>query len=254
MRKILYALRFLTILPIPYKQDEDIVQVARSLALFPLIGLLIGAILWGTARGGMLMFSPLTTGFLLMAVSLILTGGLHLDGLSDLADGLGGGRTRESRLEIMKDSRIGAFGALTLIVFLLMKGLFFFEFLSNSGGDKFLLLLLPPLWARGFVVLIIKTFPPARPEGLGDFVRKNARLRHVLFALSLTVAATGGICYFCGLIYPALLLLILIPIMLIPAAIISRNLGGLTGDCYGALIEGCELAGIFFLILGGKLL
>ena len=173
MKKILYALRFMTVIPIPYKQDEDMTAVARSLAWFPLVGALIGTVLWGTARLFLLFLSPLTSAFLVTASSLILTGGLHLDGLSDLADGLGGGTDRERRLEIMKDSRIGAFGALALIVFLILKGLFFSELLQNLPAEELFLLILPPLWARSFAVIIIKSFPTARPGEWGIFSRKT---------------------------------------------------------------------------------
>jgi len=254
VKKFLYALRFLTVIPLPYRQDEDMTDVARSHALFPLIGFLLGLILWGTAKLSLLIFSPLTTGFLLMIASLIMTGGLHLDGLSDLADGLGGGRDRESRLEIMKDSRIGAFGALTLIGFLLVKGLFFRELLSRLEGTSLLLLVLPPLWARGFAVLIIRVFPSARPGGMGDFFQKSARPIDLISAMILTAGLSTALLIIAGQIVLLTLLPVLFLLMLIPAGRINRLLAGLTGDCYGALIEGAELLSLFLLILGTEFL
>jgi adenosylcobinamide-GDP ribazoletransferase len=254
MKQLLYALRFLTIIPIPYKQDEDMVQVGRSLSCFPFVGLFIGILLWGMTRLALLVFSPLTAGFTVMILSLIVTGGLHLDGLSDLADGLGGGRDREQKLEIMKDSRIGAFGALSLIGFLLLKGLFLMELIQGSSPSILIFLILPPLWARGIAVVLIKIFPPARPGGMGDFFRKNARTTDVLIALAITIGLTLLTSYFTAIYYLPLLIPFLLLLMLIPSALISRILGGLTGDCYGALIEGAELGGIFLLILGKVLL
>jgi adenosylcobinamide-GDP ribazoletransferase len=251
MKKFLYALRFMTIIPLPYKQDENMTDVARSLALFPLIGGLIGLLLWATGLLSGLLFSSLTTGFVVMIVSMIITGGLHLDGLSDLADGLGGSRNRERRLEIMKDSRIGAFGALTLIGFLLLKGLFMGELI---GGGQVLWLILPPLWARFFGVLVIKTFPTARPDGMGDFFQKNARpvdlVVAALLALTITWAVTlpslpWEIPFLLLLVY----LFLVVFVMMIPAMIINKILNGLTGDCYGALIEGTELASLLSLII-----
>ena len=249
MKKILYALRFMTVIPIPYKQDEDMTAVARSLAWFPLVGALIGTVLWGTARLFLLFFSPLTSAFLVTAASLILTGGLHLDGLSDLADGLGGGRDREIRLEIMKDSRIGAFGALTLIIFLILKGLFFFELLQNLSVNELFLLILPPLWARSFAVIIIKSFPTARPGGMGDFLQKNAGPAQLASALIQVMILTGLSAWMLHApLLPAVMVLLFL-VMLIPAAVINRMLKGLTGDCYGALIELSELLSLFLLIL-----
>jgi adenosylcobinamide-GDP ribazoletransferase len=254
VKKFLYALRFLTVIPLPYRQDEDMTDVARSHALFPLIGFLLGLILWGAAELSLLIFSPLTTGFLLMIASLLMTGGLHLDGLSDLADGLGGGRDREKRLEIMKDSRIGAFGALTLIGFLLVKGLLFWELLSRLEGTSLLLLVLPPLWARGFVVLIIRIFPSARPGGMGEFFQKSARPADLITAVILTAGLSALILITSGQIVQLALLPMLFLVMLIPAGRINKLLIGLTGDCYGALIEGSELLSLFLLILGTAIL
>ena len=251
MKKVLYALRFMTVIPLPYKQNENMTDVARSLSLFPLIGGLIGLILWGASLVSINIFSSLTSGFVIMVISMIITGGLHLDGLSDLADGLGGSRDREKRLEIMKDSRIGAFGALTLIGFLLLKGLFMGE-LIQSG--KILWLLLPPVWARFFGVLVIKTFPTARPDGMGDFFQKNARPIDLVMAAMTTLLITWAVTFpAMPWEIPFLLLLIylflIIFIMMIPALIINKMLNGLTGDCYGALIEGAELVSLLCLII-----
>lgn len=250
MKKILYALRFITVIPLPYKQEEDMTDVARSLAYFPLIGALLGLLLWGTAELAGLLFSTLTAGFCLMAASIILTGGLHLDGLSDLADGLGGGMTREKRLEIMKDSRIGAFGALTLIGFLILKGLFYGELLAAAGDGSVAVLILVPLWARFFGVIAILSFPTARPGGLGDFFRKSARPIDGVFAGLQTLLITGAIIRLTPLpwlLLPALTALI--PMMMIPAAVFKRMLGGLTGDCYGALMELAEALGIVLILI-----
>lgn len=250
MKQLLYALRFLTILPLPYAQGEDMKKVASSLTFFPLVGAILGLGLWGGAELFDLVFSPLTTGFFLMILSIILTGGLHLDGLSDLADGLGGGSDREKRLEIMKDSRIGAFGALTLIAFLIGKGLLLGElWVDLRISQTTYLLIIPPLWARSFGVIMIKTFPTARPDGMGDFFQKNASKTSLILALAMALGATFFLLSWQGLI----LFLLTVVFMMLPALSIHSQLKGLTGDCYGALIEGAELATLLALVISLRL-
>ncbi len=116
------ALQFLTRLPVRVPEPWPEGALARSVAMFPLIGLLIGAV-------GALAFTiaiwlglpPALAAVLAVAVQILLTGGLHEDGLADLADGFGGGRTREEKLEIMRDSTLGSFGVIALILALLAR-------------------------------------------------------------------------------------------------------------------------------------
>jgi len=237
MKRLLYALRFLTILPLPYHQGEDMKAVGRSVAVFPLAGLFIGAVLAGLSLAFRQVFSPGTSGILILVFWVILTGGLHLDGLSDLADGLGGGRTREDKLAIMKDSRVGAFGVLALVCVLLLKGRLLSDLVLIPAPGMVRVLLFVPTAARGILAGVIFAFPNARPGGMGSFFKENARKREAAAALLLAAAAAWLALGLAGIFLAAGAFLL----CLAAGAVISRILGGLTGDGYGALCEGAEL-------------
>ena len=112
---------FLTIFPVSHNMDRDPRNVSNSRAFYPAVGLLMGLILVGVEEASSRLFSePLTAAFLVAAM-VIVTRGLHLDGLMDVFDGVFGGFTRERRLEIMRDSRVGAFGVVGGMTVLLLK-------------------------------------------------------------------------------------------------------------------------------------
>jgi len=229
IRKLVYALRFMTILPIPWRENEDLVQVSRSSSMFPLVGLFIGALLWLTGQAGSYFFSESATAFLQTTMWVLLTGGLHLDGLSDTFDGLGCRRDREKTLEVMKDSRLGAFGALSLILQVGLKFVFIQE-LNRLGP---LLILIPPVTGRWGQLISIYSFPSARKDGMGRFFREHIRHLEVFFGLICTVVICLWLMSWTGLV---LLILHGVFVYLISLAI-SRKLGGLTGDVYGLVCE-----------------
>lgn len=239
MKKMLYAFRFLTILPLPWKEGEDMVDVARSAAFFPFVGLVIGLILVGLISLLTIPFSPWVTAILTLISWVILTGGLHLDGLTDLFDSFGG-QTTEDRLRIMKDSSIGSFGAITLVLVLLFKLILLREFISSGFGFT---LLLVPMWARMIQLLSIRFFPSARPGGMGDFFKTSLRERDWVVPLLIVIPLTwylGGVSF----------LIFMIPVFVTVFLFIlwiNRLLGGLTGDCYGAICELTECLGLLIL-------
>ena len=243
MMKLLYAIRFLTIIPIPYKQDEDLVSVARSTICFPLVGLLIGALLYAAALSYQV-FNSAVTAAVCLTVWAVITGGLHIDGLCDLADGLGGGKTAERRLEIMKDSRAGAFGVIAVVLLLILKWALLQQLIETG---RLVLMIASPVAARWIILNFMLIFPPARKNGMGVFFRQHARPAEPLLAgvySLLLLWAAGGI-YAVGACIAAAALMI-------PAArLISRALGGLTGDVYGSLTESGE---VLFLIIAQILL
>ena len=116
------ALRFLSILPIPGKAQATDKQLGRSTAWYPVVGVLLGALLFASAYLVTRLWSALPAAFLCLAVWTVFTRGLHLDGLADSFDGIGGSADRQQRLEIMKDSRIGVFGVLAVAIVLISSG------------------------------------------------------------------------------------------------------------------------------------
>jgi len=182
---------------------------------------------------------PLPAALLALAVSVLLTGAMHEDGLADVADGLGGGATREQKLEIMRDSRIGAYGVVALVLTLGLRAAFLSE-LPVEG----LIAHLAGLGAlsRSFLPALMLTLPPARAEGLGQSAGANARPAQVLMGLGL--AGVIGIATLADFLHVA-------AIMAAAAAGIGllarRQIGGFTGDVLGTANTASDLAGLALL-------
>lgn len=242
MRGFLIAATFLTRLPFPSPADVSQEEFTASQRYYPLVGLLIGLILTGSALFLQRFYPPIVIAALLLIEELLLTGGIHMDGYMDSMDALWSARTPERMLEIMKDSRVGAFGALSAIALLLLK----FTLLA-SLGSVFPLSILPflimPVLSRWMFLIGVLYYPYARKAGLGQGFHESSLKKPWLFifegllclALSIYFLSWAGLV---GFIIPFLFLLIF-------TRKVSHLLGGLTGDLYGASIE---LAEILFLI------
>jgi adenosylcobinamide-GDP ribazoletransferase len=239
--ELVHALRFLTRLPIPFARTLDMPPLHQSMRMFPLAGALIGAF---TALllllGDLAQIPPLLAGVLAAALGLLLTGALHEDGLADTADGLGGGKSRERRLEIMRDSRIGSYGTLALIVATAARSICYAD-----------LMVLPPLallavlasceaFSRAMMVDLLWATPPARRDGLSVHAGQPSRgvtifavgtgilitlgagslttFENAILALGLGLAATAGMRWFA-----------------------MRLIGGQTGDICGAAQVLCSI-------------
>lgn len=231
------ALRFLTILPLPGEAEVPEQVLGRSTAWFPLVGALLGAVLAAVGTAAALLWSPFAAHLLAVAAWATLTRGLHLDGLADSADGLGGGTTREKKLAIMKDSRIGTFGVLAVVFLLALK----FAFLGSLGNLALWRALVPAAaLARWAVLLAIFAFPAALPSGLAGRFKRCCRWPQLVIG-TLTAAAVA---YFFlgawGLAVQGLLGLA----ALLWSLWVRKALGGHTGDTYGALCEAGEAAAL----------
>jgi adenosylcobinamide-GDP ribazoletransferase len=234
----LRALGFLTILPSP-RLESTPEDLGRSSGWFPFAGALLGSLL-AAAHAGLALLLPATAAAAFSAVLwAFLTRGLHLDGLADTFDGIGGGYGRESRLAIMKDSRLGAFGGIAVASALVLKT----SLLAGAGRTEGLqALFLAPVLGRWAILFAMRLFPSARPGGMGDLFRKGCTNRCLLLGTVVTVlfaTAAGGM--------TGLLLLALVPLFtLLFSRWLASLLGGLTGDSYGAV---CELSEILSLCL-----
>lgn len=245
MKKLIYALRFMTVIPIKWKEGEDLGEVARSLSLFPLVGLILGLSHWGVYLLFITFFSPLFTSVALVVWWIFITGGLHLDGLADTADGVWGATTKERRLEIMKDSRTGVFGVITLISYLFLKTAALNEVFTLHSDSIFSVLICAPIMGRWISVFSIYLFPSAREEGLGIFFKENIAIKELLISLFLTIVFLS----FSGGIHALITLLLITGLSYGFAHFFRSKLGGLTGDVYGTLCEVAELLTILALIL-----
>ena len=236
------ALAFLTVLPVGRNLPCDASRLARSMALFPAVGLLLGLLLAVSNWALQLLLPPLVVAPLVVLLLIRLTGALHLDGLADLADGLAGGRDRESRLRIMKDCRIGAIGAVALIMALLLKVAAIY---SLPPAVQSATLVLMPASGRWLQVLLSALCNYARPEGgtAGAFVDNVGEPQALFASLTLVVAALilfglTGLWLLLGLAVLAFWLL----------RHLERQLGGVTGDALGAATEIAELATLLLVL------
>jgi adenosylcobinamide-GDP ribazoletransferase len=225
------ALTFLTILPVPWKGSSS--QPGRIFAFFPLVGALIGIIVYLIAS---IPFLPRDlVSFLALLGWASLTGGLHLDGFADACDGLLTTGPPERRLEIMKDPRAGSWAVVSLVLLLLGKWVALRGLLPN-------LAILPPILGRWTMVLAVACFPLARTSGTAAYFSTGFHQTQWMIA---TLLAVGSAALFGwrGLL-SALISALTAGIGGRWAA--ARLGGGLTGDVYGGM---CELVELLCLIV-----
>lgn len=235
----LAALEFLTPFRLRSGSEKDAAVIGRSSACFPAAGAILGLALLGLDRLLALALSSAAVDALLVAALALFSGGLHLDGLADSADGLFGGRTPERRLEIMRDSRTGSFGAVALILVLLLQWSALTSLVSpwRDAG-----LILFPALGRCAMVVALAGFPYARPQGLGVLFRRYAwpwpALVATFSSLVLSILLFGG----SGVALWGAAILLSLGL----GTWMRSRLGGLTGDSYGAI---CELTQVLVLLL-----
>ncbi|MFA7383286.1 MAG: adenosylcobinamide-GDP ribazoletransferase [Desulfurivibrionaceae bacterium] len=233
------AIAFLTILPVRLPAELPGDGLKRSAAFFPLAGWLIGGFLAG---GGWLLawfgLPPLVSAVLLVALGAWLTRGLHLDGLADLLDGLGGGQNPAQRLAIMKDSATGAFGVIGLVLLLCLKIACLASLLINGGEHFFFVLFAAPVTARWPMAALACGGQYPRAAGTGHaFVGKvdSGELALGLFLLAPLIwwSWSAALIIFGAAMLPALWLRVKA----------TKALGGVTGDVLGASCELGEACG-----------
>lgn len=233
MSGLLLAARYLTIVPLPGRSPGDIHGLGRAAAWFPVIGAGLGLVLIGVDHLTTWLFPPLLAALLTVTAWKLLTGGLHLDGLADCLDGLGG-RDAEHRLAIMRDSRIGALGAVGLILFLLLEIAGVAEL---AASVRWRTLLAAPVIARAVPPLLARLFAAARSDGHGAAFRaglgSGAVAVAVVVALVTGTAALGPV----GSVAAVLAMLVALAI----GRGMARRLAGITGDVLGAAVETAEL-------------
>ena len=240
MNDLLKAMSLLTIAPVRPRWDDG-APLGRAMAAYPLVGLGIGGALaaWAWWLGWLMAGNEALAGTraaLIVIAWVALSGGLHLDGWGDACDGLLSAVDRERRLEILRDPRMGSFGVIGIVLLLLLKA----ATVSAVHGGALLALI--PMLGRWGIVLAAYRWPSARPGGMGDRFRQGLGRQQVALA-SLTVVVVAILAVWLRMIAP-LALGMAILVALVSTEILARfaagRLGGLTGDIYGAIVEGVE--------------
>jgi adenosylcobinamide-GDP ribazoletransferase len=231
MISILAAFQFLTIIPTMFRRPFTSEELGRAVGCFPVVGLALGAIFFGAHRVLRTVLPPQLNAALILIIWITLTRALHFDGFLDTCDGLFGGFTPVKRLEIMRDSRVGAFAVTGGGLLLITKYSAILTLSTFSG------LLLAPILGRWVLVMAIFFFPYARQQGLGREMKDNIHWLQVFLATGFTVLAVWYIAEWTGL----LALGIAGTSLWITAKYFLHLIPGLTGDSYGALCELTEL-------------
>ncbi len=227
MNSFLIAFQLLTIIPLSHSFSASDKQIGYSAVFYPLIGLLIGGAL---ALSAMLMmaFPVHIASALVLILWVLLTGGLHLDGLADCADAwVGGLASKQRSLEIMKDPAAGPVAVVVLILLLLLKWAIIHHLIQQQA---FYILVFTPMLGRLAIVLLMQSSDYIRPAGMAEVLvanfprtaAKNLSLVCLLIAL-----------FFLGIYAIAIMLMILLAIRYQA----KKRLGGVTGDVYGAAVE-----------------
>jgi adenosylcobinamide-GDP ribazoletransferase len=236
MFSLLAAFQFLTIIPAVVRRAFTAQELGHAVGYFPLVGLALGGVLYGLGSGLQLIFPTQVVAIFVLAAWLLLTRALHFDGFLDTCDGLFGGFTPERRLEIMRDSRVGAFGVAGGGLLLLAKYAAIVSLPHLSG------LLLAPVMGRWVLSIAIFAYPYAREKGMGRDMKDNVQWSQGIIATTITLLAGW---FFAG--WAGLLAFALAGFMLwLGAGFILRRIPGLTGDSYGALCEITELTILLF--------
>jgi adenosylcobinamide-GDP ribazoletransferase len=232
----LTAVQFLLISPAFIKRAFTARELGAAVGFYPLVGLILGGILLAANYLLTLFMPPLVRLALILALWVILTGALHLDGFLDACDGLLGGYTPESRLEIMRDERVGAFALAGGILLLLIK----FSALSAITPITPALLLAPVLGRWGMAIALV-AFPYARPQGLGREVKDNATRRQAVLATVFALVISLAVAWWWADWRVLLTFAAAALVVWVGAKYTLRRIPGLTGDIYGALNEIIEV-------------
>lgn len=238
MKRFLIALQFLTVLPIKIKSEIAEEDFGRSLLYFPVVGTLIGLVLSGVTLLLGFLPNPVVC-MLILIISIVITGGIHLDGLADTCDGFYGPRPKEKILAIMRDSRAGVMGVIGIFCLLSLK---FTLIVSTPKNVLWKLLILMTAFARWSQILACYTSNYAREEGKAKYFVEYDSKKELLVGGIFTVVLFLLLLKSEGVI---LLVLSLVPILLF-INYIKRKIGGMTGDTIGAISEIAEVAVLFF--------
>ncbi len=234
MRPVRDAVAFLTRIPVSDGRPVTAEDLSRAALWFPAVGLLVGGVLGGVRLLGDLALAPGPSTLLALLAAILVTGGFHEDGLADAADAAGAHVSRERKLEILRDSRVGTYGSLAVVLPLLLA----YSALSTLDGEDVLrAALVAHVLGRWSTLPQSLVWPPARTGGSGALVRATPLGTAVATVLAAVVALLAG-----GLVAGAVALGVAVLVTAGAGALLARAFGGVTGDSYGAVNKLVELS------------
>lgn len=248
LRQLTLAVTFLTGIPLKVEGDVSPADLWRSMGWYPLVGFALGAAAWGVYAGLLELLPSLVAAVLIVLLLEAVTRGLHMDGLMDTADGVLSGAPRERMLVIMKDSNVGAMGAVAAVLIILLKVA---ALGALTRADAAAPLLAGWCAARALPALDVYAWPYARATGTGEAFTRERTPGPVVMAAGLlaagvvatafvTVAVDGAGTWSAGLVVAV----VAMAVALLVQAAVAKRLGGLTGDVYGLGVELAETAAL----------
>jgi len=245
IKRLVLMLQFFTRIPIKLNLAANAEDYGKGLIFAPFVGIIIGAILAAVSYGLLYLFPKPMVAVIVLVLYIIITGGLHLDGLGDTFDGIYSNRSKERILEIMRDSRVGTNAVLAVVSLLLLN----YVALSQTNSAYFfrIILLMPMAGRVGSLVSAAVSKYARSGEGLGksfiDFCGKKELFLGLLIYIVISLSTFD---------YKLWIVLLLPPISaFVFVRVLSRKIGGATGDILGAV---CELNQCAFLILACTIL
>lgn len=243
-----YALSYFTRLPVPASTKFDNEHFYKSLAYLPLVGAIVALLMISSFCLFASVFNLEISLVLTLTVAVFSTGALHEDGFADCCDGLGGGYSIEQRLKIMKDSRIGSYAALGLIMLLLLKVFALLQVAEQGLNSLFIAFFAAQILSRYCVLLIKESMSYARSQSGGKVNCLAEKLSPGYLLPASLVAALPF--FFLSLLQSLILVVSLFLIALFLRRVFTVKLGGYTGDCLGLLQQVCEVS--VYLVLGAS--
>lgn len=235
----LVAVQFLTVLPLARHWRATAADIGACQTYFPLVGLLLGLALAGVDAAVGRLWPPPLSNALLLAFLVLATGALHFEGFLDTCDGLFGGHSREQRLDIMRDGRVGAYAVAGGACLALVK---WTALLALAEPVRLPTLVAFPMLSRWAMALAIRAFPYAREQGLGVAFRTGATWWRTAIAAAIALAGAVAAAGWGGIV----LFVVATGVAWLVGGFAVGRLGGLTGDVYGAI---CELAEVAMLLV-----
>lgn len=253
LKGLFLSFQFFTSLPIRKQFSMNHQTVTAMYMTLPIISLLMG----GTTalllflNEEYLHFSTFLLAVIIVVANIVMTGGLHLDGWIDMSDAYFSYQDRERRLEILSDSRVGAFGAISLVVMILLKVTFIHEVLRNDIYVVMIYFIIIPLLSRLALLIYFLTMKNVKDTGLAAYFKSQVLSKKVWVSIALSFLLIIFITYYFKNVQVFGLFFFMVLFVLLYRKWTKKNFGGMTGDLVGALYEGTEtfLWGILILLL-----
>lgn len=251
MKRFISILQFMTRIPINIDTGFD-EEFHKTITYFPLVGLVLGVLIYIIGLVSGIFFDSFITSIIVTLALVILTGGLHIDGLGDTFDAIYSYRDKERMLEIMKDSRLGTNSLLAIMFLILLKIGFIYSIINNSL--LWTVIFMPVVARLGVIVMMYKTVTP-RENGMGNLFIGKASTSMFTIAILYTIILIIGISKLIFLVstFEAMMLISTIIILFIFNNLFKKHIyikiDGVTGDILGCTIELGELIYLFCIYL-----